>query len=116
VKFNFNQVLNTLEGPAFTDETGVKMTLGSAVIKVCSIPLKGDDENPMEKYKVGEIAIAIHKGLEIDAKQRDTAKSRVATAYGSPLLVFLINEALDHPLPSAANATPGAPAAAKKRN
>jgi hypothetical protein len=84
------------------------MTLGSAVIKVCCIPLEGDEKDPLEKYKVGEIAIAIHKGFEIDAKQRDIAKDRVAKAYGSPLLVYLINEALDHPLPSAA------PAAVKK--
>lgn len=101
MKFNFKQPIFALDGQAFTNETGEEITLGAAVIKVCCIAIEGDEKlDPIEKSKVGEIAVCVHKGLELDSKQRDTAKNRVARAFANPLIVYLVNDALDHPIPT----------------
>ena len=112
MKINYETIIRQLDGEPFTepDPKGKPgqdvpaqrpLTLGRAIITVCSLPLPGDEAlDPVSKCAVGEIAVCAHKGFPITAEQIATVKARAAKGYQSPVLVYLIHEALENPAPA----------------
>jgi hypothetical protein len=58
--------------------------------------LPGDETmSGLDKYKVGEIAVCAHKGLDLAAEQIVIAKDRIAKGMNSPVVVFQIHNLLE---------------------
>jgi hypothetical protein len=96
MKLNYEQVVLTLEGTPYKNEVNDNMTLKSAIIMACSTPLPGDEGlDAVKKYKVGEIAFLVHKGLDLTTEQVAIVKERIAKGFQSPTLVFLLHELLE---------------------
>ena len=96
MKLNYSLLFADLDGNPFPDNNGKQLDLGHAIITSCSIPVAGDEALDMvAKYRVGEIAAIVHKGLDLTAEQIASVKVRTAKAF-SPYLVYLIHEALEN--------------------
>lgn len=95
MKLNYDQNVLTLEGQPYTDEAG-SMTIGKAIIMACAMPMPGDDQlDPIKKYKIGEIAVTVHKDLDLTADQLVIAKERIAKGFNSPVLVYQLHQILE---------------------
>jgi hypothetical protein len=97
MKLDYALPLKNLGGKPFTDEDNKPHTLGSAIIFACSVAAEGDQQmTPVDKFKLGEIAMTVHKGLDLTVEQASVAKDRIAKLYASPLLVYIIHNALEN--------------------
>lgn len=117
MKLSYDLVINQLEGHPFMvpapgqkihPHTGLlpdgkepvlrQLTLRLAIMEACSRFIQGDEQlDPLAKAKVGEIGMGAHKGLPLTSEQITTVKSRVAKSFDSPVLVYLLHEALESP-------------------
>ena len=98
----------------FLDNKQQPLLLGTAIILACSTALPGDEQlSAVDKFKIGEIAICVHKGLDITSEQISTAKERGAKAFNSPVLIYLFHQALETPA-SVSNIDPAKDKAAGK--
>ena len=96
MKIDYAGTLNTLEGPPFQDQKGGALTLGSLIIIACSTPIPGDESlAPLDKYKVGEIAACVHRGLDLSSEQVTVAKERIAKAFNNPVLIYLAHDLIE---------------------
>jgi hypothetical protein len=96
MKINFSQTIETLEGQPYQMEGGKSMTLGGAIVAACSMPLPDDEKLSMvEKFKIGEIAMLSHKGMDLTAEQISSAKERIAKGFTSPTLIYILHAALE---------------------
>ena len=100
MKLNYSQTFKTLEGEDYLDNAQPPkiLTLEQAIIMSCSAHTQGDENMPaLDKYKVGEIAVTVHKGLDLTSEQVVKVKDRIAKVF-TPILVYLIHEALENPV------------------
>ena len=96
MKINHDLIIESLEGKPYMMEAGASMTLGKAIIAACSMNLPDDDKlSTVDKFKVGEIAMTTHKGLDLTVEQVATAKERIAKGFTSPTLVYILHTALE---------------------
>lgn len=96
MKLPYSQVLNTLEGGTIPDGKGGAMTLGSMIVTACSSALDTDrDLQPLDKYKLGEIGVCAHRGLDLTAEQVAVVKDRIARVFVNPVVVYLAHELIE---------------------
>lgn len=95
MKLNYDLVLLTPDGEPFKDNNK-DLTVRRAIITACSLSLPGDESLDMvEKFRIGEIGMLAHKGLDLTTDQIAKVKERSAKGYQSPLLVYIFHTALE---------------------
>jgi hypothetical protein len=101
MKLNYDQPVLMLSGKPYKAEDGTSdMLLREIITMVCSMPCPGDDQlDPVKKYKIGEIAMLVHKGLDLAADQIVVVKDRVAKGLQSPVLVYQVHQILEGEMP-----------------
>lgn len=93
---DLDQTFHDFNGLFFPDQTGKRpITLRDAIFLACSTPLRGDAEKgPLPKYEIGAAASAVAKGFTVHKDQWKMIQERTGEAIQSPVLAFLIRDAL----------------------
>jgi hypothetical protein len=96
----YDTILIDVGGDPFQNDKGKPLTLQTAIIMACTIPLQGDESmSPMEKYGLGEIAFLARDKMTLATEQVSKIKDRVAKLFTNPALVYVAWKALEGELP-----------------
>lgn len=95
-KLDYASCMTTLEGMTIKDERGNGLTVKDLITMTCSANLPDDEKLDMvAKFKIGEIAAVVHKGLDLTSEQISTIKERSAKVLNNPVMVYTFHQILE---------------------
>jgi len=95
-KLDYTTAMTTLEGQTIKDERGQSLTVKDLITMTCSANLPDDEKLDMvAKFKIGEIAAVVHKGLDLTSEQISTIKARSAKVLNNPVMVYTFHQILE---------------------